>query len=470
MHARQAEEERQQASPSPNDQARRQSIHKSLATAISNNLEAIKNADAIKAGDHLLSNFSSTASNQQPGMQWTGLPGGELKFPEVPSVSSQPNVTMQQVDELILLQQQLQRAQQKFLRDVSSPNPEETINQNKRDEVNKEELVAQLRSVVAQKLPLEQQPVPESDNVIIEALTSQLKLLQQQLHSERSQHQQTHTEPHSSLVEQVASLNSQLSELHKQISSERAAHTEQFSSLQNENKRLQEIVNKSNHDVAVALRKSGEEVAQQWQIQNELQGKLAEQTRIAQASTEKLLTYTNEIQQRDQIIATLRSKLREKQDRLRDVAEMANVRQRSESRELAQHIDAMQEQSHFLMQGGQLPECLSPGESFPINKIAPSPDFSRAASNNKSRTDRQRHHQERHSDLPPNSLRNDLHLQPTLPPNSLRDESAAHCYSQPEEPPACHNSAVSDIPKPQKIKQTSHAPAETSFCGMCIFC
>ena len=98
MHARQAQEERQQTSPSPsNEILSRQSIHKSLATAISNNLAAIKNADAIRAGDHLLSNFSSAASNQQPGTQWTGLPGGELKFPEVPSVASQPPVTMQQV-------------------------------------------------------------------------------------------------------------------------------------------------------------------------------------------------------------------------------------------------------------------------------------------------------------------------------------------------------------------------------------
>ena len=377
-----------------------------------------------------------------------------------------------QVDELILLQQQLQRAQQQFLRDVSIPKPEvqhttESDN-HKSDEgscnnaqspspVDKDELVAQLRSLVSQKIPLESKPaspppIQESESIVVATLSAQLKVLQQQLQSERAAHQGA---PQNSPAEQVASLNTQLSELHKQITSERNSHSEQLAALQAENRRLQDLVNKSNHDVAAALRKSGEEVAQQWQIQNELQGKLAEQTRVAQVATDKLLTCTNEMQQRDHIIATLQAKLREKQERLRDVAELANVRQRSESRELALHIDAMQEQ--YLSQGGvNLPECLSPGEPLPINKPAPSPDFSRTSSNNKNNNNNNNkcvvqeyqqpecnlavqqiiknehefhdvHHQQERISLPPNSLRKDK-MQLTLPSNSLRDDT----FTQPD--------------------------------------
>eukprot|EP00754_Rhynchopus_humris_P051478 Rhum_TRINITY_DN9574_c0_g1::Rhum_TRINITY_DN9574_c0_g1_i1::g.34118::m.34118 len=128
------------------------------------------------------------------------------------------------------------------------------------------------------------------------------------------------------LTQKVRMLTDQLEGLQNLVSAEReaaakgakevAALREENRALTSQNRALHETVEKCNEEVSATLRKTGEEMAQQWQQDKDQQIKINEQAKLLHKVSEQSCEAQRELRRLSGTISGLRTKLREKDETL----------------------------------------------------------------------------------------------------------------------------------------------------------
>eukprot|EP01064_Diplonema_japonicum_P011547 TRINITY_DN1895_c0_g1_i2.p1 TRINITY_DN1895_c0_g1~~TRINITY_DN1895_c0_g1_i2.p1 ORF type:complete len:747 (+),score=189.28 TRINITY_DN1895_c0_g1_i2:13-2253(+) len=313
-----------------NSQGEHKSLHESLAAAVAANLATLKSIDTAKHNDQLHSNFSSTASSRPLLPDTQDSPAVNLWLNHhltnnaqglFPAVPSQPSTAPSIPDVPVI--HGFDPSNQAPILSASAP-------ASKQDD-----LLALLHSKVVDKLPPTiSEPAhpsvrqnPEAAAAIPSAVST---FLNKTLDAQKSSQ---------ALNSKVEALNDELTKLRRQVDMERTRAKEmrgkmeeamsRAATVEEENRRLQDIVNQCNEEVAATLRKSGEEMAQQWQAHKELQIKINEQANLQYVTTQKLQEVTNELHHKEVLVDGFRAKLREKDERLKEVVQLASVRQSS---------------------------------------------------------------------------------------------------------------------------------------------